>query len=50
MPRELPVSFDRDIYADFNVCPFSPRRPGVMQRVCVESTKRRIVRERSVSK
>jgi hypothetical protein len=50
MPPELTVSFDRDIYADFNVCPFSPRQPGVMQRVCVESTKRRIVRERSVSK
>lgn len=35
------------IYGDFEVCPFSPQRPGEMQMVCVESA-RRLVLERYV--
>jgi hypothetical protein len=29
--------FDDVVYADFNVCPLTKPRPGVMQIVCVES-------------
>jgi hypothetical protein len=36
MPGDLGVSFDRDIYADFEVCPFPKQAVGVMQRVCIE--------------
>ena len=41
MPPGLGVTFDHDLYADFEVCPFTPEKPGVMRRVCVESVKRR---------
>ena len=42
MPHDLGAGFDRDIYADFTVCPFTPQVPGVMQRVCIESATNRI--------
>ncbi len=41
MPPDLGVTFDHDLYGDFKVCPFTPERPGVMRRVCIESVKRR---------
>ena len=42
MPTDLDASFDRDIYADFEVCPFTRQEPGVMQRVCIESSRNRV--------
>src|SRR5437867_6152354 len=46
MPRDLGVSFDRDLYADFQVCPFTRPKPGVMQRVCIQSVVRGVAVER----
>jgi hypothetical protein len=46
--------WDRDFRGDYEVCPFTPSKPGVMQFVCVEKvsnltvydrTKKRIVKE-----
>ena len=37
MPDNLGVTFDHDLYADFEVCPFTRDTPGVMRRVCIES-------------
>jgi hypothetical protein len=39
MPEGLACGFFCDVVGDFEVCPFSQNRPGVMQRVCIESTK-----------
>ena len=37
-PRNLDLSQDVEaIYADFEVCPFTPERKGEMQLVCIES-------------
>lgn len=47
LPDGVACGFDCDIYADFEVCPFTREKPGVMQRVCVESAaNRRVVRSR----
>jgi hypothetical protein len=35
---------DEDIYGDFEVCPFTPERKGVMQFVCIESASHLVVR------
>jgi hypothetical protein len=40
LPGDLKPGFDHDLYADFEVCPFTHETPGVMQRVCVESATR----------
>jgi hypothetical protein len=49
MPPELKAIFkDRIVnqaIGDFEVCPFTRRRAGVMQLVCVEAAKHLIVRE-----
>ncbi len=37
MPQDLACGFDCDVFADFEVCPFSVSTPGVMQRACIES-------------
>ena len=34
------LEWDRPLFADFLVCPFTRPRPGVMQMVCVESASR----------
>ena len=34
------LSPDDDVFADFEVCPFTPERPGVMRLVCVDSASR----------
>jgi hypothetical protein len=39
MPNELGCGPNCDVYADFLVCPFTKSKPGVMQRVCIESAK-----------
>ena len=31
------TGFDKDIYGDFLVCPFTKTKPGYMQFVCVEA-------------
>jgi len=43
---ELPANVERvftssstRIFADFEVCPLEPEKPGVMQRVCIECAK-----------
>ncbi len=43
--QELLANFDRRIYADFVVVPFTPARPGVMQYVRIESATRIVVVE-----
>lgn len=34
-----------DVYGDFEVCPFTKRKPEEMQMVCVESASRLVVRK-----
>ena len=47
IPEDLRVTFDHDLYADFEVCPFTPAKPGVMRRVCIESaTQRRLAADK----
>jgi hypothetical protein len=50
MPGDLGASFDRDVYADFEVCPFTPEKAGVMRRVCIESAAGRRPVERQEAK
>ena len=42
MPDDLRarLGWDRPVFGDFVVCPFTRARPGVMQMVCVESAHR----------
>jgi hypothetical protein len=38
LPQRLRINTGDDaIYADFEVCPFTPERKGEMQMVCIES-------------
>jgi hypothetical protein len=39
LPEQIaqPLSWDSDLFADFTVCPFTSRKPGEMQLVCVDS-------------
>jgi hypothetical protein len=48
MPKELEnkLSWDRVIFGDFLVCPFTESKPGHMQFVCIEFAKNLVVRER----
>jgi hypothetical protein len=44
MPREIErifasPPFDRQLFADFEVCPFTRPRPGVMQIVCIAAAR-----------
>jgi hypothetical protein len=41
---------DEDIYGDFEVCPFTPERKGVMWFVCIESASKLVVKRSSPSK
>jgi hypothetical protein len=44
-PQNLKFPFgDEDIYGDFEVCPFTPERKGVMQFVCIESASHLVVK------
>ena len=40
LPEDLKPGFDHDLYADFEVCPFTKEVAGVMQRVCIETATR----------
>jgi hypothetical protein len=31
------IGFEKNLYADFTVCPVAPDRPGRMRPVCIES-------------
>ena len=44
-PRTLKVTPDDDVYADFEVCPFTPQREGAMQLVCIESASHVVVKK-----
>ncbi len=44
LPKDLACGFDCDVFADFEVCPFSESKPGVMQRTCIESASNRVVK------
>ncbi len=49
-PRQLKfVSADDTIYGDFEVCPFTPRRKGSIQMVCVESVSNVVVKHATPS-
>jgi hypothetical protein len=41
------AGFDTNVYGDFEVCPLTAEKPGVMQSVCVESADH-LVAERDV--
>ena len=51
-PRSLPAelrgvaNFEHDVFGTFTVCPFTPRKAGVMQFVCVEAVRNTRVRAR----
>jgi hypothetical protein len=36
--------YSRDVFGDFEVCPFTKKKPGEMQMVCVESASHLVVR------
>ncbi len=41
LPAELRAALDWEhaVFADFTLCPLTPRRPGVMQMVCVAAAR-----------
>ena len=43
MPENLACGFDCDVVADFELCPFSQSKPGVMQRTCIEAATKTVV-------
>jgi hypothetical protein len=46
MPGDLACGFSCDVLADFEVCPFSASKPGVMQRACIETASKKTIRQR----
>ena len=38
-------AYSRDVFGDFEVCPFTKRREGQLQMVCVESASHLVVRD-----
>jgi hypothetical protein len=52
MPAEIeqvfatPAGFDKAVFGDFTVCPFTRQRPGIMQLACIEAVKHLTVRNR----
>ena len=43
------LSWEKDLFGDFVVCPFSHDQKGVMRFVCVDSARRLEIRSRNVS-
>lgn len=41
-----PAGFDKAVFGDFTVCPFTRRRPGLMQLACIASVEHFSVRDR----
>lgn len=52
MPDDLArkLNFELDIYGDFEVCPLTKEKPGVMQIVCIESASHVVIKNRLKSK
>lgn len=48
IPEELEkkLGWETEVWGDFLVCPFTPRRPKEMQMICIESGKNISVRKR----
>lgn len=44
------TSGNEEVYADFEVCPFTPERKGAMQFVCIESASHIVIKQSSRSK
>ena len=49
-PQTLKVTPGDDVYADFELCPFTPQRKGEMQLVCIESASQVVVKHHASSK
>jgi hypothetical protein len=49
-PHTLKVTAGEDVYADFEVCPFTPQRKGHLQLVCIESASHVVVKHVASSK
>jgi|SRR5215469_1004610 len=49
-PRTLNVPPDGDVYADFEVCPFTPQQKDKLQLVCIESASHVVVKHVASSK
>jgi len=50
MPTEIEhifasLRFDRQLFADFEVCPFTRPRPGIMQMVCIAAARNLKIRQ-----
>lgn len=47
MPPDLSdlLTWDKEIFADLIVCPFTPDEPGVMRLVCIDSVSNVIVKK-----
>jgi hypothetical protein len=43
---EKQLSWETEVWGDFEVCPFTPRRTGEMQMICIESGKNLVARKR----
>jgi len=43
---EKQLTWETEVWGDFEVCPFTPRRPGEMQMICIESGKNLVTRKR----
>lgn len=48
IPKEIEsrLDWETEVWGDFEVCPFTRQRPGVMQLICVESGKNLTTRKR----
>ena len=47
LPRDIErqLNWEKAMYADFTVCPFTEDKPGAMRLICVESAENILVRE-----
>jgi len=45
LERLFSVRIDRQVFGDFEVCPFTRRRPGIMQMVCIAGASNLTVRD-----
>jgi hypothetical protein len=49
-PHTLKVTPENDVYANFEVCPFTPQRKREMQLVCIESASQVVLKHHASSK
>lgn len=43
---ERQLNWETEVWGEFEVCPFTARRPGEMQMICIESGKNLVARKR----